>query len=57
LAELVVAAPVTDEDQRHQADTQRESDEDAQNYREPTGGADMRAAGAEPHRRDHDENR
>ena len=56
MAELVVPAPITEEDQRHQADAQSEGDNDAQNHREPTGGAEMPAVCTEPRSRDHDEN-
>ena len=55
LAEFVVAAPIADEDQRHQTDAQREGHEDTQNHRDPAGEADMRVADTEPRWRDDDE--
>src|SRR5882724_3592792 len=50
---LVEAAPVADEDQRHQADSQRERDDDPENHRERAGEADLRVADGIPEFGDH----
>src|SRR5215469_4371798 len=47
-ADLVVAPPVADKDQRHQADPQGKCDNDAQSHSEPAGGADLGIADAGP---------
>src|SRR6202043_2860968 len=47
-ADLVIAAPAADKDQRHQPDPQGESDNDAQSHGDPAGAADLGIADADP---------
>src|SRR5262249_23428460 len=50
---LVVAAPVAEKNQRHQADSESERDDHSKNHRKPAGEADFRLSETAPEPRDH----
>src|SRR6516165_3188802 len=53
--DLVISAPATDEDERHQPDAEPEGEDDPQRHGKPTCEADLRFADAGPQARKHDD--
>src|SRR5215469_5453537 len=54
-ADLVISAPATDEDKRHQPDAEPEGEDDPQRHGKPACEADLRFAEAGPQARNHDD--